>query len=63
MPPFISASRFPDRNGQAPEAETAAREIRRLRPMAPFRSYTVILIGLLIFTIALVVFLLVQARN
>jgi hypothetical protein len=31
--------------------------------MAPFRSYTVILIGLLIFTIALVFFLLVQARN
>jgi len=53
--------REPSYLGRQAEAESAAREVRLLKPMAPVRSYTVILLGLLVFTVALIIFLLGQS--
>lgn len=61
MPRFISTDRSLEQPPFGPDEASREREVRLLKPM-PVRSYTVILIGLLAFTVALVIFLLTHSE-
>jgi len=63
MPRFTTEIRCVPQDGGGNRADSASREERRLKPMAPIRSYTVILFGLLIFAVTAVIFLLAYHSN